>query len=114
MWILRRIRWKYYNIKNFLNNIWWYKKFLATDWECENESIMLVMKLKLRKTLKHYQSGLYLPYIDWEEHLKEIEKAYDIINILEGFDDGLIEIEEYKTSLKELFYILENHRNWWD
>jgi hypothetical protein len=114
MWILRRIKIKYYDIKNFLRNIWWYRKFLANDWECENESILLVIKLKLRKTLKHYQAGLYTPYVGWEEHLEEIERAYNIIGIVEGFDDGFLEVEEYKTMVKELFCILENYRNWWD
>lgn len=117
MWILRRIRWKYYDIKNFIKNIWHYRQFLSSDWKWENDSIITVIKLKLQKTVKHYEDGLYLPYIGWREDLPQIQKAYRLACLLDDLyrkETIYLSEDEYKTMIKELFDILENYRKWWD
>lgn len=116
--VVRKIRWFILDIINFGRNIHWYRKFLWEDVPWDNESLMRIIQLKLRKTKAHYERGLGLFYEGEEEDFKNINQAYETVGIiiseLEENPNPLLSEEELEVLTEELFTILKDYRKWWD
>lgn len=104
--------------KNFIKNVFWYKDILIHDRPWDNDFMLEGTQRKLEKTIKHYESGLYLPYEGWEDDLVQIKRAYHLSKVIYENDNLLIQQtytpQEMNEMVDEYFNILKNYRKWWD
>ena len=116
MRIWQNIRHKWYNWRQYRNNIKFYKKFLKSDAAYDNISIYTFLTLKLQQTASHYGEGLFMPYEDWKEDYVLIERALFLSENLHHMleNDFVADLDIFIQQNNELFDILKNCHRWWD
>lgn len=119
MWLWYKAKRGWYTLKTYLGNLKRYHKFLKIDPDWDNCSIFLFLQIKLHRTLKHYESGLIMPYVGDEVHHAQIDRAVHLVDYIIAVEDDpflwrSVKAGDLENAINELFDLLKNARQWWD
>ena len=119
MWLWYKTRRGWYKTKTFFSNLKRYRTLLIADFDWDNMSIFYFLQIKLHRTLKHYESGLIMPYVGDEVHHAQIDRAVFLIDYIIAVEDDFktwktVKAGDLEKAIDELFDLLKNAREWWD